>query len=60
MPGLVDVGGMGLGDFSREDNEALVQMLRGGLAEGVRHVDAFGRVVRGDGSLVEEGEEGRE
>ena len=33
------------------------ECLRDGLVDDVRHVDAFGREVRGDGSLVDSGEE---
>lgn len=34
--------------------------IRSGLADGVRGLDAVGRVVRGDGSLVLNGGEGEE
>jgi hypothetical protein len=34
------------------------ECLREGLADGVRHTDALGREVRGDGLLVEGGERG--
>lgn len=42
------------------NGEAIAADLRAGLADEVRHFDALGREVRGDGSLVEDGECDRE
>lgn len=46
------------GTLEEECWERIPAYLREGLAEGVRSVDAVGREVRGDGSLVGGGEEG--
>jgi hypothetical protein len=46
------------GTLDEEWWETMGECLREGLADGVRHTDALGREVRGDGSLVEGGERG--
>lgn len=43
--------------LSDEDSLRLSREIRSGLADGVRGLDAVGRVVRGNGSLVADEEE---